>query len=100
MCMVIIAVSISPASPIALSTKTADSTYILTGSALVKKRTISKSCMVISRSIPPDTAAYSALGGLGSLEVIFVMCISPILPDKNASFTAAKLWSYRLLKPT
>jgi len=47
--------------------------------------------MVISRSIPPDTAAYSALGGLGSLEVIFVMCISPILPAKNASFTAAKL---------
>jgi hypothetical protein len=64
------AVSISPASPIAGSTRLLPWAYTDTGSSPMMKRAISKSWMVISRNMPPETRTYSAGGGDGSREMI------------------------------
>ena len=89
----------SPASPIAGSILTAPVAYTSVTSLPIKYLAMSKSCIVMSKKIPPETLMYSIGGGLGSLEVIFKMCTSPILPAFMISWALLKLGSNLLLKP-
>ena len=61
---------------------------------------MSKSWIVISRKIPPETFTYSGGGGAGSREVMRTMCGSPIAPACTRSRMRRKLWSNLRLKPT
>src|SRR3989442_10045479 len=62
-----VAVSTSPASPIAGSTITPAIAKTSSTSLPVRKRAMSKSWMVISRKRPPEPGIYSIGGGAGGL---------------------------------
>jgi len=64
-CRTISAVSMSPASPMAGSTRTAPRAYTSTTSLPVTYLAMSKSWIVMSRKIPPDTLMYETGGGAG-----------------------------------
>jgi len=61
---------------------------------------MSKSWIIMSRKIPPDTLTYSGGGGAGSRLMTCSRCGSPISPRWMASRTRAKVGSKRRLKPT
>ncbi len=94
-----IAVSTSPAFPISGSTRTAAFAYTSVTSLPTMYLAMSKSCIVISMNMPPDTALYSAGGGAGSREVIFSICGAPILPSTMSCLIFKKLGSKRRLNP-
>ncbi|BBI92410.1 transposase IS3 family [Serratia symbiotica] len=70
-----------------------------TGSSPIMKRAISKSWIVISRNIPPETRTYSANGGDGSREIITKDSGLPMLPCTASFFTLRNCGSKRWLKP-
>ena len=61
---------------------------------------MSKSWIVMSRKIPPDTLIYSAGGAPGSRLVIVTISTLPMRPSLMALCTAAKWGSKRRLKPS
>src|SRR3954453_12460822 len=93
------AVSMSPASPIAGSTRTAPRANTSTTSEPLTYRAMSKSWIVMSRKIPPETRMYSIGGGAGSRLLIRTICGSPSSPAATAARTAAWAGSKRRLKP-
>ncbi len=60
---------------------------------------MSKSWIVMSQKIPPDTVMYSIGGGAGSRLVIFTICTSPTAPSATAFWTAPWAASNRRLNP-
>ena len=85
---VMVAVSTSPASPMAGSMRQAPWAYSSTISWPDRYRTISRSWIIMSMKMPPDRATYWAGGGSGSRELIRTYWTSPILPEATASFMA------------
>ena len=85
--MIIMAVSISFASLASSLNNLSPVANISTiGSFWRIKHARSKSCIVISLNIPPDTFKYAALGPLGSLLVIIICSNVPISPLSFFSF--------------
>ena len=82
---VTVAVSTSPASPMAGSMRQAPWAYSSTTSWPDRYRTMSRSWIIMSMKMPPETAAYSAGGGSGSRELTRTYWTSPILPAATAS---------------
>src|SRR3954464_2407600 len=74
------AVSMSPASPFAGSTGPAPRAKPSTPSEPLTYRAMSKSWIVMSRKIPPETRMYSTGGGAGSRLVIRTSCGAPSSP--------------------
>src|SRR5215218_8090541 len=93
------AVSMSPASPMAGSIRTAPRATTSTTSEPVMNRAMSKSWIVMSRNIPPESRMYAIGGGAGSRLEIRTGCGSPTRPAATASRTDACPGSNRLLKP-
>ena len=72
---------------------------IETGAEPITKFAISKSWIIISRKIPPETLIYATGGGAGSKEVIDSNSALPISPAVSACLSAPKLVSKRRLNP-
>ena len=86
--------------PMAGSTRTAAWAYTSTTSLPVTNRAMSKSWIIMSRKMPPDTSMYEIGGGAGSRLVMRTMCRSPTEPSITAERTEACAASNRRLKPT
>ena len=61
---------------------------------------MSKSWIIMSRKMPPETSMYGIGGGAGSRLVMRTMCRSPTEPSITAARTEACAASKRRLKPT
>src|SRR3990167_8780227 len=61
---------------------------------------MSRSWIIMSRKIPPETSRYALGGGPGSREVIETISRLPTAPASSSLFNRLKLGSKRRLNPT